>query len=244
MLGDLSSTTRTSGRRTFSQDRTSITRSRLTINRLPQFVRQVVNQARQSKPAIQVNPVDNGADPDTAEVLQGIMRHIERHSKAHIAYATASASTKPSWAAAGGASSRSTPRDDSMEQEIRIKRIIDAFTVYPDPSCSSPITATNFCFIIERSARPSTTPSTRGRQDAGQRRGVQSVGDDARLGLTDGISGRRVLLHRAQSARDRRVLSSRWRHRRARSAITMPTRKAIKDDAAEAAGLTAPPRPR
>lgn len=61
----------------------------LTINRLPSFIRQVVNDARQNKPAIMVHPVDNGADPDTAEVINGIIRHVERRSNADVAYDTA-----------------------------------------------------------------------------------------------------------------------------------------------------------
>ena len=48
----------------------------LTINKLPSFIRQVVNESRQNKPGIVVNPVDNGADPDTARVLNGIIRAI------------------------------------------------------------------------------------------------------------------------------------------------------------------------
>ncbi|MEO8113596.1 MAG: portal protein, partial [Phenylobacterium sp.] len=37
----------------------------LTINRLPAFIRQVVNDARQNKPAMVVHPVDDTADPET-----------------------------------------------------------------------------------------------------------------------------------------------------------------------------------
>lgn len=61
----------------------------LTVNRMPAFIRQVVNDARQSKPGIQVHPVDNGADVETAEVINGIVRSIERRSQASIAYDTA-----------------------------------------------------------------------------------------------------------------------------------------------------------
>ena len=61
----------------------------LTINRMPAFVRQVVNDARQNKPAIQVVPVDSGADIDTAEVIGGLCRAIERGSNAEVAYDTA-----------------------------------------------------------------------------------------------------------------------------------------------------------
>ena len=61
----------------------------LTINKMPSFIRQVVNDARQNKPAIQVHPVDNGADVQKAEVINGIVRSIERKSNADIAYDTA-----------------------------------------------------------------------------------------------------------------------------------------------------------
>ncbi|MDB5437508.1 MAG: hypothetical protein JWR47_3765 [Phenylobacterium sp.] len=57
----------------------------LTINRLPAFIRQVVNDARQNKPAIVVHPVDDAADPETAEVFNGLIRHIEQSSDAEVA---------------------------------------------------------------------------------------------------------------------------------------------------------------
>lgn len=65
-------------------------RPALTINRLPTFIRQVVNDSRQAKPGIKVSPVDNGADKMTAEVIAGLIRSIERNGDgAEIAYDTA-----------------------------------------------------------------------------------------------------------------------------------------------------------
>lgn len=64
-------------------------RPALTINRLPAFIRQVVNDARQNSPAIQVVPVDSGSDVDTAQVIGGLIRAIERGSNAAVAYDTA-----------------------------------------------------------------------------------------------------------------------------------------------------------
>ncbi len=61
----------------------------LTINRLPPIIRQVTNEQRQQRPSIQINPVGSGADQDTAEIIQGIIRHIEVNSDAEIAYDTA-----------------------------------------------------------------------------------------------------------------------------------------------------------
>src|SRR4051812_9561811 len=109
----------------------------LTINRLPQFVRQVLNQARQQRPAIQYNPIDNGADVDTAEVLQGIARSIERGSNAPMAYNSAGEHqvimgrgwlrVRADWIA-----------EDSFDQEILIECPEDAFTVYPDVASGKP----------------------------------------------------------------------------------------------------------
>jgi hypothetical protein len=109
----------------------------LTINRLPQFVRQVLNQARQQRPAIQYNPIDNGADVDTAEVLQGIARSVERNSNAPMHYNQAGEHqvvmgrgwlrVRADWIS-----------PDSFEQEILIECPEDPFTVYPDPASGKP----------------------------------------------------------------------------------------------------------
>jgi len=56
----------------------------LTENRLQTFTAQVVNDGRQSKPAIRLTPLDGGTK-ETAEMLQGRIRHIEYESDADIA---------------------------------------------------------------------------------------------------------------------------------------------------------------
>jgi len=61
----------------------------VTVNRLPAFIRQVVNDARQNKPQIVCHPADSAADPQTAEILNGLIRQIEASSKADHAYDTA-----------------------------------------------------------------------------------------------------------------------------------------------------------
>lgn len=58
----------------------------LTVNRVPQFVRQVTNSMRQNRPSMRVSPVDDRADIKTAEILQGLFRNIEYLSSADIAY--------------------------------------------------------------------------------------------------------------------------------------------------------------
>lgn len=61
----------------------------LTLNKMPTFIRQVVNDSRINSPQIKVKPVDDEADPDTAEVLSGLIRNIEYTSQADVAYDTA-----------------------------------------------------------------------------------------------------------------------------------------------------------
>jgi len=105
----------------------------LTINKLPAFIRQVVNDARQNKPAITVHPVDNGADEDTAGVINGLVRSIERRSNADVAYDTAI-----DQAASGGFGFFQIGIDythaDSFDLEARIERIANPLMVHWDPS--------------------------------------------------------------------------------------------------------------
>jgi hypothetical protein len=107
-------------------------RPALTVNRLPQFVRQVTNEQRQSKPAVTVSPVDDGSDKKTAEVLQGIIRNVEYTSNADAAYA------------AGGQSAAVTglgywdvgaeyEDEKSFDQRLVIRRIGNPLSVVMDP---------------------------------------------------------------------------------------------------------------
>jgi hypothetical protein len=61
-------------------------RPSLTINRIPQFVSQVVSGIVGSRPGIQYNPLDNGATPETAEALEDVARTIQIASGADVAY--------------------------------------------------------------------------------------------------------------------------------------------------------------
>ena len=103
----------------------------LTINKLPAFVRQVVNDARQNRPAITVTGVDSQSDPKTAEVLSGIIRHIERNSNADVAYDTAI-----EWAVTGGIGyftiGTDYMDDSGFEQELKIERVVNPFSIYGD----------------------------------------------------------------------------------------------------------------
>lgn len=121
----------------------------LTINRIPQFTRQIANDQRQNRPAIRVLPVDDGADLETAKIYQGIIRHIEYNSNAESAYDHAFEG-----AVDGGfgffriATDYVSPK--SFLQEALIKRIPNHFSVLFDPFSRSPDGSdANWAFVFE-----------------------------------------------------------------------------------------------
>ena len=61
----------------------------LTINKLPVFVDQVVGDSRLNQMAIKIRPAGGGATKEVAEILDGLIRQIQRVSKAEIAAQTA-----------------------------------------------------------------------------------------------------------------------------------------------------------
>lgn len=107
-------------------------RPALTVNRLPQFVRQVTNEQRQSKPSVTVNPIDSGSDVRTAEVLQGLIRNVEYTSNADSAYAAGGQSAAIT--GLGYWDIRAEYEDEkSFEQRIVIRRVSNPLSVVMDP---------------------------------------------------------------------------------------------------------------
>jgi hypothetical protein len=109
----------------------------LTINKLPAFIRQVVNDARQNSPSITVRPVDSQADIETADIMSGLIRDIESQSSADIAYDTAI-----DYAATMGFGywrfNLAYVDDNAFEQDIRFERISNPFSIYGDPNSDAP----------------------------------------------------------------------------------------------------------
>ena len=108
----------------------------LTINKLPAFIRQVVNDSRQNRPQIKVKPVDDKADIDTARIYEGLIRNIERTSKADVAYDTA-----VDYAVSCGFGyirvAIDYEYDDTFDKCLKIERIANPFSVYGDPHSTS-----------------------------------------------------------------------------------------------------------
>ena len=112
-------------------------RPALVINKLPTFLNQIQNDQRQNKTSIAVSPVSDGANQETAEVLQGIIRHIEYASNADVATDTAVNSA----AAIGFGYWRFITKycsEISFDQDICYDRIRNSFSVCFDPDSTEP----------------------------------------------------------------------------------------------------------
>jgi hypothetical protein len=132
-----------------AQGQTINARPCLTINKLPQHVKQVTNDQRQNRPSGKVIPVDDMADVEMAEVLDGIVRHIEYISDADVAYDTACENQ----VIHGEGYIRLLTEycdETSFDQDIKIGRVRNPFSVYMDPMIQDPCGAdAEYCFITD-----------------------------------------------------------------------------------------------
>lgn len=125
-------------------------RPALTINLLPQYIRQVTGDIRINKPAVKVRPVDDVSDPEIARLYTGLIRNIEQASDAPSAYTTAAEN-----AAVGGEGAfrlvTEYADNDAFDQDIRIRRIRNPFAVLWDPDAQMETREdAKYCFVLER----------------------------------------------------------------------------------------------
>ncbi len=135
------------------QQREEKNRPCLTINKLPAIIRQVVNDARQNKPSIKTRPVDSKGDPETSEIINGLIRNIEYTSNASAAYDTA-----VDFATSAGFGYIRVDVDyaheDSFDEDICIERVANPFSVYPDHNATEEDSRNwNYCFIVDRMSK-------------------------------------------------------------------------------------------
>lgn len=126
----------------------------LTINKLPQHVRQVTNEQRQNRPAGKVIPVDDNADVEMAEVFDGMVRHIEYISDADVAYDTA-CDNQVTYGEGYIRLLTEYVSPESFEQDIKIGRVRNSFSVFMDPMIQDPCGSdAEWCFITQDMLKP------------------------------------------------------------------------------------------
>lgn len=120
----------------------------LTVNRIPTFLRQYTGEQRQHRPGMIVDPVGSKSDPETAEICQGTLRHIEQVSFADVVYDT----TYDMMLRIGVAYSRVNTEyigERSFDQEPRIELIENPFAVYMSPIRKPDGTDPLWCHVVE-----------------------------------------------------------------------------------------------
>lgn len=144
------------------QERREQKRPCLVFNSMETFIDQVVGDQRQNKPALHVSPQNLGAivlDNETnqeqkvpsltpgedgtpnqytlAQIYEGLVRNIEYTSSSDNAYDTAFDNAVGS--GFGYFRIATEYSDDSFDQDIKIKRILNQFSVYMDPNAEGVI---------------------------------------------------------------------------------------------------------
>lgn len=129
-------------------DRDIDNRPCLVINQVPKFIRTVTNELRMNRPGIKVSPTEEQY-VTTADVKEGLIRAIMVKSNSDSAIDTA----VDSQVRKGFGYFRVLTQycgDDSFDQEIRVKRIKNAFTVYLDPGIDEPTGEDGkFAFVVD-----------------------------------------------------------------------------------------------
>jgi hypothetical protein len=123
-------------------------RPSLTINKVREHNLLIKNEARQNKASIKVSPTGGDASYEAAEVFEGIIRYIEYRSKATVAYQRAGTTQVD-----GGIGYLRVKNEflssASFDQELVIKPIVDALSVYMDPDIQELDGSDQlFCFIF------------------------------------------------------------------------------------------------
>lgn len=125
-------------------------RPMLCVSKIAQPVQLVINQMRAADLGVEVDPISEDANKDSAEARQGLYRHIERKSDAEQARAWAFSRAVQ---AGRGAYRILTEYDDEgghpTDQRIVIERIYNQEGVYFDPAATkADVSDGRFAFVV------------------------------------------------------------------------------------------------
>ena len=124
------------------RDRQQKGRPALTFNRMESFIDSIVGDLKENKISIKVRPTDgienivvseNGTEYNIASFIEGVIRNIENKTDADTAYTTAFDNAVGHGEGYFALATRYVD-DDSFNQEIYFRRIINSFAVYFDPN--------------------------------------------------------------------------------------------------------------
>ena len=115
-----------------ARDRSAGSQPMLTVNKTRVHCLHIINDAKQNKVAVKISPTGDGATYDAAQILQGVVRHIEYQSNAQDIYDNA-----VWWNVYTGIGywrvTTDYIDDSTFDQEIYLKPVNDPMSVYLDP---------------------------------------------------------------------------------------------------------------
>jgi len=118
-----------------------------TINKMPVFIDQVVGDQRMNRPEIKVVPVDSKADPETARILGGWIKHVQQISESDVAedhgFEHAVACGYGAWRVVTKYIS-----DDSFDQEAYIEKVDNALSIYWGKHSKYDCSDAPYCFLV------------------------------------------------------------------------------------------------
>lgn len=124
----------------------------LEVDKINQYVHQVVNDGRQNRPAVKVRPVDDGADEEAADAFQGLIRSIFDRSNGDEALDTAL-----EHAVRGGFGFiriiTEYASDKSFNQDISILRVRNPLTILLGPHQKADGSDAKFGFVIDEMSK-------------------------------------------------------------------------------------------
>lgn len=149
------------------EERAKKRRPTLTVNRLPQFVKQLTGDVRKNPPSLKFLPARSGANQDTAEAFNGLARHIDQQSGGTACYIkaveNAAKASQGFWritteyVSTGEEASRSTVKKynaSAFDLDIRRRPILDPFGALIDPYCQLlDKSDMRYAFVFEQVAR-------------------------------------------------------------------------------------------
>lgn len=160
------------------RDRREEGRPALTVNLLPAFLRQVVNDARMNKPAIKVHPADDKADPETAEIINGLIRNIWNTSNGDVAGDTAMDTATSGGYGFMGVNLKFSS-DDTFDKDIVIEAKPNPLSIYGDPNYSGADSSDwNVAFEVEEMTQKAFERRWKGAKKVDWKSGAYSVKDD------------------------------------------------------------------
>jgi hypothetical protein len=120
----------------------------LVVNRAPTFLRQYTGEERQQRPAMIVSPVGSNTDPETADIIQGCLRHFEVQSYADVVYDDSyDMMLRIGWH--NWRINQEYVNERSFQQEPRLAGVENPFAVYTSPVRKWDGTDPLWCHIVQ-----------------------------------------------------------------------------------------------